>query len=78
MAKKHDIHKPSTLKTKTIACCQKSQITSCPVIHILKNERALKVFPMESSQKWDLPIFKAFISNVEINGLPGPKKKNKK
>ena len=33
---------------------------------------------MESSQKWDFPIFKAFISNGEIEGLPGPKKKNKK
>ena len=33
---------------------------------------------MESSQKWDLPIFKAFIYNGEIEGHPGPKKKNKK
>ena len=33
---------------------------------------------MESSQKWDFPIFKDFISNGEIEGLPGPKKKNKK
>ena len=33
---------------------------------------------MESSQKRDFPIFKAIISNGEIEGLPGPKKKNKK
>ena len=78
MAKKHVIHKPWTLKTKSIACCQKSQIISCPVIHILKNERASKVFPVESSQKWDFPIFKAIISNVEIKGLLGPKKKKNK
>ena len=31
---------------------------------------------MESTQKLDFPIFKAFISNVEIKGLPGAKKKN--
>ena len=61
MAKKHDIHKPWTLTTKSIACCQKSQIISCPVIHILKNERASKIFPMESPHK----------------GAPWPKEKKK-
>ena len=78
LAKKHNIHKPWTLKTKSVACCQKSQIISCSVIHFLKIERAPKVCPMESSQKWDLPIFKAFIYSGEIEGHPGPKKKNKK
>ena len=33
---------------------------------------------MESSEKLDFPIFKAIISNGEIEGLPVPKKKNKK
>ena len=30
---------------------------------------------MESSQKWDLPFFEAFLSNAEIKGLPGANKK---
>ena len=77
LAKKHDIHKPWTLKTKSIASCQKSQIIRCSVIHFSKNERASEVCTMESSQKLDFPIFEAFLSNVEIKGLPGPKKKIK-
>ena len=33
---------------------------------------------MESLQKWDFPIFKAFISNGEIKGFLGPQKKKYK
>ena len=62
-----------TLKTKLIACGQKSQIIHYSVIHFLKNERASKVCTMKSLRKSDFPIFKTFTSNVEIKGLRGPR-----
>ena len=43
----------------------------------LKEPVCLKVCTLEFSWKWDFPTFKAFISNVEIRGLPLPKEKKK-